>query len=229
MSNLLSSQDNPFLDPQTAKLWIDSVENESGQFRDTYIYPIIRRWLEESDVRRVLDIGSGQGIVSTLVGDREYVGVEPSETLLTRAREKYGDREFVVGNAYQLPCVDESFDGAVSVNVWFHLADIEKAAAEMARVLRPEGSFLIVNPNPDVYDVWRAFYSGSQIEGKRIEGTIVAPGVLPHRSVMFTHTEAEIFAAFSAYDLVLEREEKFSPISEQDDRCLFTVYLGKKK
>ena len=49
----------------------------------------------------------------------------------------------VVGDAHQLPFRDNSFDRVFAFNVFEHLRKPERAAAEIARVLKPNGSVAI--------------------------------------------------------------------------------------
>ena len=57
----------------------------------------------------------------------------------------------VVGDMREMPLGDQTFDAAISVAAIDHLrrADVERALAEVARVLRPEGEFLLMVINPD--------------------------------------------------------------------------------
>lgn len=90
-------EQNPFEDPQVAQAWIQSVEIEDEQknaSRNKYIYPLLQQWITEVSGKRILDIGAGQGIVSPFFTDKEYVGLEPSETLVQRANEKLAGTPF---------------------------------------------------------------------------------------------------------------------------------------
>ncbi len=47
-----------------------------------------------------------------------------------------------------LPFADGSFDGVVASSVFEYLVDVQRVAAELARVLRSEGVLLLTVPNP---------------------------------------------------------------------------------
>src|SRR5205807_4114927 len=47
-----------------------------------------------------------------------------------------------------LPFGDASFDGIVASSVFEYLVDVQRVAAELARVLRPDGVLLLTVPNP---------------------------------------------------------------------------------
>ena len=172
--------ENPFTDEAVAKQWATSVEVESGNWRDRVLYLEMRRWLagiaEPKPI--ILDVGSGQGRGSAEIdGYGEYIGVEPSEFLVNRANEKYSrpDRSFIVGNAYTLPIEDESVDGVMSVNVLFHVADLEKAIGEMFRVLKVGGSFFINTADNDAVDAWKSLYTNLVVNETMMQGNIRLP------------------------------------------------------
>ena len=48
---------------------------------------------------------------------------------------------FRVGDAYELPFPDASFDRVVATQILLHLADPWRAVTEMRRVRPPEGEF----------------------------------------------------------------------------------------
>jgi ubiquinone/menaquinone biosynthesis C-methylase UbiE/DNA-binding transcriptional ArsR family regulator len=103
------------------------------------------------------DLGCGTGYLArALVGlCRRLVCVDRSEEMLKRAREKL-DRaplsgtevEFRQGQMDQLPLADGELDGLVAGMVLHHLADLERPAAEMRRVLRPGGSACVLELAP---------------------------------------------------------------------------------
>ena len=97
---------------------------------------------------RLLDVGCGTGAHSAAFAERgwEVVGTDISEDLLQRARDR--GVETVTADAAALPFDDESFDAVVSM--WTH-TDVDDFAAvvrEVARVLRPAGSFIYVGAHP---------------------------------------------------------------------------------
>jgi ubiquinone/menaquinone biosynthesis C-methylase UbiE len=90
---------------------------------------------------RLLDVATGPGYVAARAAERgaETVGLDFSETMLAHARANVPGVEFLLGDATALPFDDESFDAVVAAFVLLHLGAPERAVAEAARVLRPEG------------------------------------------------------------------------------------------
>jgi ubiquinone/menaquinone biosynthesis C-methylase UbiE len=96
---------------------------------------------------RVLDVGCGTGgylrILAPLVAPGPAVGIDLSATLIAQAQQRTAAGEanvlFRVGNAYDLPFPDASFDRVVATPILLHLADPWRAVTEMRRVLAPAG------------------------------------------------------------------------------------------
>ncbi len=99
----------------------------------------------------ILDIGSGNGLLSVelarAVGPNgRIIGVDPSAEMRKPAMERCADFDWVSfreGSAYALPIEDASMDKAVSVQVFEYLDDLEKAASEAFRVLKPGGRLVV--------------------------------------------------------------------------------------
>ena len=52
----MQKEENPFETKEGANLWIQSVENEKGQIRDQFFYPLLKKWLADKSIVSVLDI-----------------------------------------------------------------------------------------------------------------------------------------------------------------------------
>jgi SAM-dependent methyltransferase len=120
---------------------------------------------------RVLDIGSGPGFLAIEMAEEvgpegRVVGVDPSESMLAMARRRAPSTavEFQAGDALALPFPDESFDVAVSTQVYEYVAEVPTALAEARRVLRPGGRLLILDTDWDSI-VW---HSGDPTRMRRV-------------------------------------------------------------
>ena len=102
----------------------------------------------------VLDYGCGNGEFSMVLARRgaHVLGIDISPKLIEQARAcaaKLGcdgsAPEFVVGDAHHTPFADAMFDYVVGNGALHHL-DLEKAFAEIARVLKPGGKAVFLEP-----------------------------------------------------------------------------------
>jgi ubiquinone/menaquinone biosynthesis C-methylase UbiE len=95
---------------------------------------------------RVLDVGTGSGIVAIVAAQRgaRAIGVDPTNELLAKAREnaRIAGQDGVAwhdGVAEALPFPDASFDVVLSQYAHMFSPRPQAAAREMLRVLRPGG------------------------------------------------------------------------------------------
>lgn len=232
---MIKKEENPFETKEGAELWIKSVENEKGQIRDQYFYPLLKSWLADKNIKSVLDIGGGQGVASQFCDDKEYTNLEPSIYLVERAKEIYPkNTNHIVGNVYKMPFADGSFDAAFSITVWFHLQDINSAAHELARVLKSGGKFLIINPNPKSYSIWRTLYSDiTDMDEKYFVGKASVPHAILPRNTFFKYTNEEIILSLESIGLKVDKQIEFAPFSARfgevdKDVDLFIYYMGHK-
>lgn len=102
-------------------------------------------WLEPDEGWRWLDVGCGPGTLSRTIADvaspARVVGVDASEPFVEQARASApAVCEFVVGDALSLPFGDGEFDAAVAGLVLNFVPDPRRAAEEMRRVVRENGT-----------------------------------------------------------------------------------------
>jgi SAM-dependent methyltransferase len=203
--------DDRTFDQATAQDWINTVESKDASKREDYLYPLLREWAKQVSPKEILEIGCGQGACSPPVSlaGWNYTGAEPSKFLLERAKELYANerRRFVEGNAYELPLADASYDAVFSVLVWQLLGDLNLAAREMGRVLKPNSPFLIVTWNPDSYDELIGMFQNTESDGRRFEGDLIRPDKSKSHDVLYLHTLEEIQASLAINGLSIERSE----------------------
>ncbi len=102
--------------------------------------------------RRILDLGCGTGVYSQGLLERgaRPVGADYALGMLRRARRVLGPGKnvpLVAADLLDLPFRDGRFAGLINVGVLQHIARLDRALGEMARVLDGEGFALIVTLN----------------------------------------------------------------------------------
>jgi SAM-dependent methyltransferase len=144
-------------------------------FRLTFPLDLPTQQFLSSGSGRVVDIGAGSGraaiglllakprvTVTAVDIYKGYFGIDdntPERFMLNARIAGVADRaEARVGDARELPLESASYDGAISLAAIDHVgrADIPKALAEAARVLKPRGEFLLMIVN---VDHWAMFAS----------------------------------------------------------------------
>jgi SAM-dependent methyltransferase len=93
--------------------------------------------------RRLLEVGCGWGELAEWLAREtgaDVVAVDLSPRMVELARERGLDA--YVADVQELPYADGSFDCAVAAWMLYHVPDLDRAVGEVARVLRPGGTFV---------------------------------------------------------------------------------------
>lgn len=131
-----------------------------------------QRWIETPRLigprgslagKRVLEIGCGRGVgMEILLSlDADHVtgfDLDPRMVALAAQRlTKYGERARVfVGDAEAIDAPDASFDAVVDYGVIHHIPGWQKALKEIARVLKPGGTFYFEDLLKGLISTWPA-------------------------------------------------------------------------
>ena len=96
---------------------------------------------------KVLDVGCGPGLDLAELAARSAVtvGVDRSLEMLRQAADR--EQRAVRADAAHLPFANASFDGARADRVLQHVADPAAVCSELARVCRPGGHVVVVDPD----------------------------------------------------------------------------------
>jgi demethylmenaquinone methyltransferase/2-methoxy-6-polyprenyl-1,4-benzoquinol methylase len=141
-----------------------------------------RRWREATAAAvvrprdRVLDVccGTGDLAIAAANAGGKVTGLDFSEPMLARAREKDPEIEWVSGDALALPFADGSFDAATVGFGVRNLADLERGIAELRRILKPEGRLAILEitrPKGLLAPFYRLWFDGViPLAGKVLPG-----------------------------------------------------------
>jgi ubiquinone/menaquinone biosynthesis C-methylase UbiE len=119
---------------------------------------VVRQVLAQIPLERgqvVLDLGCGNGWATRLIARSargvRAMGVDCSEAMIQRARELTvaeppagGTAHFVTAPFEALPFPDATFARVFSMEAIYYAVDLERALAEVARVLEPGGSVDLV-------------------------------------------------------------------------------------
>ena len=101
-------------------------------------------------LKRVLDVGCGSGGLAGLLAAQGAMvtGIDPNPFAIQQARDLVPMAEFREAGADSIPFRDASFDAVAVVNTLHHvpIAAMRQSLGEMARVLRPDGRLIVIEP-----------------------------------------------------------------------------------
>ena len=122
--------------------------------------------LEVGPGDRFIDLGCGRGGPTLWIARKtqaDCVGIDLSENAIRKASQRVkefginSNVEFKAGNISSLDFLENSFDGAISIDVLSFLPELPKAISEIARILRNNSNFVfttwerISKTNPKIF------------------------------------------------------------------------------
>ncbi|MGW4063745.1 class I SAM-dependent methyltransferase [Amycolatopsis sp. NPDC004747] len=124
--------------------------------RDPVTAAVAALGLEAGETALDIGFGGGLGLALLLRSARTVHGAEISTTMLERARRTFR-REIAEnrlhlheGSITALPLAAGSVDAAVTTNTVYFVDDLDGAFAEVARVLKPGGRFVLGIGDPEL-------------------------------------------------------------------------------
>lgn len=155
----------------------DALPARYDRLAETLSFHQNRRWRRELvrhitrfQPERILDVATGTAGVAIALAratDAHIVGVDITESMLERGRERVRDAgldsriRLEMARAEELPFPDGSFDAVSFTYLLRYVADPAATLAELARVLRPGGGMasldFYVPPNPLWRMAWRGY------------------------------------------------------------------------
>ncbi|MBQ3470171.1 methyltransferase domain-containing protein [Candidatus Saccharibacteria bacterium] len=137
-------------------------EKVDREYEDQADRMAIRKLLPKR-MEKFADIGGGYGRLTNeyIKRARKVYIFDYSKTELAQAKETFGDKvETKAGDIYELPFKDDELDGLMMVRVTHHLKKLDKAVAELYRVLKPGGVAVIEVANKRTLPKMARFVTG---------------------------------------------------------------------
>ena len=186
-----------------------------------------------------LDVGCGYGadviaLAQRLKPDGRAIGIDASASMIAEAQRRAADSgldvEFLVADAVALPFEDSTFDLCRIETVLQHVADTERAVAEMVRVTRPggrvgaleldPGTMYIDHPDVELFDELRDAFIGSVVGSmaRRV------PRLFAEAGLIDVQTDAHVITGNSyAYRLMLAHH-----LDQLCDRAVVTAERARR-
>jgi demethylmenaquinone methyltransferase/2-methoxy-6-polyprenyl-1,4-benzoquinol methylase len=160
--------------------------------------------VSQSNPKTVLDIATGTGDLAILMAQTKatkIIGLDISAGMLEVGRKKINVNklsntiEMILADSEEMPFEDSSFDAITVAFGVRNFENLEKGLAEILRVLKPNGVFVILEtsvPNKTPYKQGYTFYSKNilPIIGKLFSKDNVAYGYLSESAAAFPYGEA---------------------------------------
>ena len=143
-----------------------------------------------------LDIGCGTGNYTSALQKKgmDFIGIEPSDEMLEKARVKNSEVRWQKGYAEQIELPDNSIDGVLISLTIHHWKDLNQGFSEVFRVLKPGAKFVLFTTLPEQTEgYWLRHYFPVMVK----ESAVVLPS-LPI-----------IKAAFDYAGLHIEKQERY--------------------
>ncbi|MCA9917146.1 MAG: class I SAM-dependent methyltransferase [Anaerolineales bacterium] len=180
---------------------------------------------------KVLDVGCATGdflsVMRTFEG-WDVFGIEPSHSPLKYAREKVG-LSVVEGILNVAPFAENSFDAITMWDVLEHVYNPPEVLADVARLLKPGGVFVVNHPNVDSIDrkVFKDMWLGYELPrhlylfpGELLKGMMAELGFTEVARTCLYGSHA---ATFSSLMFLVEKRFKNPKIHRLARRMLFNV------
>jgi SAM-dependent methyltransferase len=105
---------------------------------------VLIKYLNPKKEERILDLGCGRGLYVRVIEKYtdKVIGVDISEKAIKKAVSK----KVMYGDATDLSFESDSFDKVYSLHTIEHIYDSRKFLKEVARILKPEGIFVLIYP-----------------------------------------------------------------------------------
>lgn len=160
--------------------------------------------VKSSNPKTILDIATGTGdlaILMTETNAEKIIGLDISVGMLEVGKQKIASKnlsqkiEMMVGDSEKMPFEDNTFDAITVAFGIRNFENLEKGLSEILRVLKPNGTFVILetsNPTKSPYKQGYVFYTKNILPliGKIFSKDNVAYGYLSESASVFPFGEA---------------------------------------
>ncbi|MGI8891876.1 MAG: class I SAM-dependent methyltransferase [Bacteroidia bacterium] len=134
---------------------------------DPYLTNRLFDLLQPKKDKLYLDIGCGTGNYTIALAERgvNFVGIEPSEKMITQAKARSKNVQWLQGVAEEIPFDKNVFNGVMATLTIHHWTNLEKAFKEIGRVLTDTGRFVIFTSLPEqTQSYWLSYYFPQMIQ-----------------------------------------------------------------
>lgn len=207
----------------------DNIDSSFQKARIANTISLVRHITRVSgnDLIRILDIGCGQGYISTQIRRAfpqcAISAVDLSISAIEKARVVDSNIDFIVADANDLPYPPGSFDCLIMNNIWEHLTDPLGLLINAKRVLKDKGYLILSTPSR-----YRFSNLIRALRGKQLV-------ISPHHITEYTIGQVKEQLRFAGFETIRtissdtsSRHGSISPsaLASRLVRAILTVLLG---
>jgi ubiquinone/menaquinone biosynthesis C-methylase UbiE len=117
---------------------------------DPYLLERLRYHLNPIGEGLYIDIGCGTGNYTSKLHDKEtrFIGIDPSEKMLEKAKKANPQIEWKLGTAENIPQESNTIKGVVGTLTLHHWDNLEKGFSELFRVMKPYANMVFFTATP---------------------------------------------------------------------------------
>jgi len=119
---------------------------------------VVNSFIKEKNIKTVIEFGCGDGNQLSLINYEKYTGVDVSDYIVEKNREKYaGDmaKEFYHTLTEREHYINQKYDMAISMDVIFHLLEDEVFEAYMEDLFAVAEKYVVIySSNHEEYTRW---------------------------------------------------------------------------
>ena len=212
----MSEKVKPYKDSQLDKKqqvtqMFDTISKEYDGLNRVISFGIDVKWrkkvveiIAKTQSKNILDIATGTGDLAINLAKTEayeIIGLDISDGMLEVGRKKIADKKLgnkikmVLGDSENLPFEDNSFDAITVAFGVRNFEDLDKGLSEILRVLKPKGTFVILETSVPIKTPFKQgykFYSKYILPaiGKVFSKDRVAYSYLSESASLFPYGEA---------------------------------------
>ena len=165
-----------------------------------------------------LDIGCGTGNYTNEFQKRgfDFIGIDPSEKMLEKAKQRNDKIVWKLGTAEQTSLPKNHVDGIIASLTIHHWTDLDKGFKELQRVVKPNGKIVVFTSTPQqMKGYWLNHYFPKMLA----DSIIQMPSLLDVKTAM---NEAGIMIlGTDAYFIQPDLEDKFLYCGKHDPELYF--------